>query len=219
MKRTIGRAFVVLLIQAAGHAASLQQTTSKAWDDYVDSAYWRMQQRVVPGNAFLWVDEAQDRLARVRAGEIVVSPVGLQNPKKVPSGLIHDWIGAAFIPHVTLHSVLQVVRDYARYKELYRPTVIDSKVIATSEARDRFSMVLMNKSLFVKTALDTDYETFYVRVDDRRGYSISRSTRIQEIEEYGAPPQRVLQEGEGNGLIWRLFTIIRWEERAGGGVC
>ena len=60
-----------------------------------------------------------------------LSPVGPQVPKKVPSGLIHDWVGAVFIPNVSLNDVQQVVRDYARYKDLYQPNVIDSKVIAT----------------------------------------------------------------------------------------
>ncbi len=106
--------------------------------------------------------------------------------------------------------------DYARYKEFYQPTVIESKVIAKSESKDQFSMLLMNKSLFSKTALDTDYETCYVHVDDRRGYSIARATRIQQVEEYGAPAQRVLPEGDGNGLIWRLFSITRYVERDNG---
>jgi hypothetical protein len=51
----------------------------------------------------------------------------------MPSGLIHDWVGAVFIPNVTLKDALQVVRDYARYKESCQPTVVDSKVIVTSE--------------------------------------------------------------------------------------
>jgi len=112
--------------------------------------------------------------------------------------------------------VLQVVRDYGRYKELYKPTVADSRVIATGEASDLFSMRLLYKSVFLKTALDTDYESGFVHVDDRRGYSISRATRIQEIEEYGAPAQHALKEGEGSGVIWRLFSIARYIERDGG---
>ena len=134
----------------------------------------------------------------------------------MPSGLIHDWVGAVFIAHVKLNDVLQVMRDYARYREVYQPTVIDSKAIATGEAKDRFSMLLASKSFFIKTALDTDYESCEVHLDDRRVYSVSRTTRIQEIEEYGTPAQHILREGEGNGIIWRLFGITRYVERDGG---
>jgi hypothetical protein len=207
---------ITLFCPATVNAASLEPATSKAWEDYIESANVRMEQRLSPGNAFLWVDEVPDRCARVRAGEIIVSPVGPQNPKRVVSGLIHDWVAAVFIAHVKLNDVLQVVRDYARYREIYQPTVIDSKAIATGEAKDRFSMLLANRSFFLKTALDTDYESCEVHLDDRRVYSVSRTTRIQEIEEYGTPAQRILHEGEGNGIIWRLFWITRYVERDGG---
>jgi hypothetical protein len=207
---------LTVLFPAAINAASLEPTTLEEWESYIASANTRLEQRLSPGNDFLWVDEVPNRLARVRAGEIVVSPVGPQNPKKVHSGLIHDWVGAAFIPAVTLKEVLPVVRDYAQYKELYQPTVIDSKVIDTSETKDRFSMLLMNRSVVLKTALDADYESSYVHVDDRRVYSVSRATRIQEIEQYGTSAQRMLHEDEGRGIIWRLFSTTRYVERDGG---
>ncbi len=208
--------FITLLFPASIHAASLEPATLNAWEAYIDSASLGMQQRLSPGKSFLWVDELPDGVTRLRAGETVVSSVGPQNPKKVPDGLIHDWVGAVFIANVSLPDVLQVVRDYARYKDLYKPAVIDSKVIATGEATDRFSMLLINQSLLLKTAFDTDSESCYVPAGDGRGYSISRTTRIQEIEEYGAPEQRVLPEGEGKGIIWQLFSITRYLERDGG---
>lgn len=209
-------ALAALFLPAAGHAASLDPTTSKAWDEYVDSASKQMEQRLSPGKTFLWVDETPDRLAKVRAGEIVVAPVGQQNPKRVPLGLIHDWVGAAFIANVTLSDVLHVLRDYARYKDLYQPAVIDSRAIASGKAEDRFSLLLINKSWFLKTAFDTEYESRFVQVDEARGYIVSRTTRVQEIEDYGAPGQRTLNEGEGKGIIWRLFSITRYAERDGG---
>jgi hypothetical protein len=207
---------IVLRFPAMVDAASLEPTTSKTWEEYVASANMGMEQCLSPGHTFLWVDEKPQRLASVRAGEIVVSPVGPRSPKKVPSGLIHDWVGAVFIPDATVRGVLEVVRDYARFKDLYQPSVIDSKVIAAGEARDRYSMLLINKSFFLKTALDTDYESSFVHVDERRAYSVSRSTRIQEIERYGAPAQRTLNEDESRGILWRLFSITRYVERDGG---
>ena len=39
-------------------------------------------------------------------GEILISPVGQSKSRSpFPSGLIHDWIGAAFIPDVTAEDV------------------------------------------------------------------------------------------------------------------
>jgi len=197
-------------------AASLDPITSKAWEEYVHLAAQRMEQRLGAGKTFLWADEAPDRLTRVRAGEVVVSQVGPQNPIRVRSGMIHDWVGAVFIAQATLKDVLQVVGDYARYKNFYAPTVIDSKVIATGTAQDRFSMVIVNKALFVRNALDIDYESRYLQIDERRGYSVSHTTRLQEIENYGIPSQRALGEGEGYGIVWRLASIGRYVQRDGG---
>jgi len=207
---------LVLAFQGTASAANLEPATLKAWDDYVESASRRMQQRLGPDKTFLWVDESPDRLAKVRASEIVVLPMKPHIPEKVPSGLIHDWVGAVFVPHASIKDALAVLGDYAHYKDVFRPTVIDSRTIATSETKDRFSMVLMNKAFFLKTALDADYESRYVRVDDRRGYTVSSTTRIQEVEEYGAPAEHALREGEGRGILWRLFGVTRYLERDGG---
>ena len=175
-----------------------------------------MERRVSPGETFLWVDEAPERLTRVRAGEVVVSPAVPQNPKRVAGGLIHDWVGAVFVPGVELGDVLEVVSDFAGYKNYYRPTVVDSKVIANTDTGGRFSMLLLNQSLLLRTAFDTDYESRYVRVGKGHAYSISHTTRVQEIVDYGAPAQHLLQEGQGTGFIWRLFSIARFLQRDGG---
>jgi hypothetical protein len=204
------------------HAATLtlKPETALAWDEYLQDAKIRVQQRVSPGGHFLWMDEAPDRVVKVKKNRIVAAPLGPHIPKKVPSGLIHHWIAAAYMPKLTIRDALLVVRDYGRYKEIYRPNVIDSKVIELAlepiTSKDRFSTVLMNKSFFAKTALDSDYEATYYRVDEHRLYTVSQTTHIHEIAEYGAPGQHTLPEDEGTGLIWRLFTVVRFEERDGG---
>jgi hypothetical protein len=208
--------FIALSFPGMVNAVSLDSTTLNAWEQYVNTVTKQAEKRSIPGQAFLWIDEDPARSAKVRAGEIVVSAVGAESPQRVPSGLIHHWIGAVFVPHVTLPEVLEVVRDYGRYRNVYRPVVADSKLLSSTDAKERFSLVLMYKSLFLRTAFDTDYESCYVQLDERRGYGLSRSTRIQEIEGGGAPPRRMLQEGEGNGIIWRLFTVMRYLERDGG---
>src|SRR6202012_4314215 len=107
--------------------------------------------------------------------------------------------------------VLSVLSDYDQYKEFYRPTVVNSRALGREEREDRFSMVLMNKSLFLKSALKIEYKSCSTRVTDRRYYTVAESTRIQEIESYGGPDQHPLPEGEGNGFIWRLYSITRFE--------
>jgi hypothetical protein len=77
-------------------------------------------------------------------------------------------------------------------------------------------MQLMNKAFFLKTTLDADYQATNVRLDDRRFYSVSRTTRLQEIEDYAQRSEHKIPEGEGSGYIWKLFSIVRLEERGDG---
>jgi hypothetical protein len=204
------------LFGIGANAANLKPETVAAWDQYLDIAKANLQKRIQHGGSFLWTLESPERAARVRNGEIVAAPAPGTNPKKVPAGLIHHWMGAMFLPDVKIDQVLEVTRDYDRYKQYYQPSVIESKTIAREDTIDRFSMRIMNKTLFLKTALDADYQATNVRLDDRRMYSISQTTRLQEIEETGQPGEHRIPEGEGGGYIWKLFSIARFEQRDSG---
>ena len=206
----------VIAWAANSSGASLKSETVNAWDEYISTAEIQTDHHLDAGKAFLWADETPDRAARILRREIVVAPSGPNIPIKVPSGLVHDWIGAAFIPNAAIKDVLFIVRNYARYSEFYSPNVIDSKAVATSDAIDRFSMVLRNKSMFSRLALENEYRVNYVRVDEQRLYSVSRTTRIREIAEYGTSGQHILPQDEGTGLIWRLYSVTRLVERDGG---
>lgn len=197
-------------------AADLKKETIDSWEEYMKSVDARNQEHLSSERSFLGSEAIPGRLERLRAGEIVVIPAGPHIPLRITSGLIHDWSGAAFIPNTTLAELLPLLRDYDRYRDFYQPYVVDSKTISTAEAKDQFSMIIRNKSIVAKTALDADYQTTYTRLDDHRWYSISDSTRIQEIADYDRPTQHVLPENHGTGLIWRIHSITRFEERDGG---
>jgi hypothetical protein len=207
---------LLVCVPAVSNAAELKEETLKAWNEYVRAANSRMQERANAGKHFLWIDEAPDRRRETHAGEILVSGMGQRNPKRVPSGLIHHWIGAAFIPNTKLEDVFAVVRDYSRYKEFYKPAVIDSRPVSQSGTHDRFSMLLLNRAVLKRTALETEYESSYYQVDAMRWYSTATATRLQEIDDYGESGERKLASNEGRGLIWRLHSISRFEERDGG---
>jgi hypothetical protein len=205
-----GFATVVLALSAQG--AELKPETLKAWDQYIEESNARMQERIREGGKFLWIDESPERGRQVKEGKIVAAPMAPHMPMRVQGGLIHHWIGAAFLPNVKLENVLSTVRDYPRYKEYYAPTVIESKAKQRTDMEDQFSMVMMNKSFLMKRALDSEYQSSYVKLDGRRWYSTSSTTRVQEIEEYGQAGEHRLPLNEGSGYIWRLHAITRFQE-------
>jgi hypothetical protein len=204
------------LIAPRVSASELKPETLKKWDEYIQASSLQMRVRLHPDGHFLWVDEEPERGRAVRAGEILVSPVGKHVPHSVTSGLVHHWVGAAFIPDAKTQDVLGVVRDYGHYKTLYKPHVVESKALVNDGSVDKFSISLLTKEGSSTLALDSDYEACYVQWSPKQWYGIAYTTRAQEIRNYGHPDEHKLPEGQGNGYIWRVYNIVRFEERDGG---
>jgi len=208
MSRRSGAALFLLVAAIPSFGAELKQQTLDAWEQYKASANATMVNRAHGG--FLWTDESHERLRRVRAGEVVVSPVG-HSPVAVPDGLIHHWIGAAFIPDAHIEDVVGVIRNYNRYTEFYKPSVIDAKTLSQKAVDDRFYVVMVDKAMFMRRALESEYASRFTEVNASRWYSVAETTRVQEVSDEGRIP-----DGEGSGYIWRLCTMSRYEERDGG---
>jgi hypothetical protein len=204
------------VLAVSTQAATLKSETKDAWDAYSHQATDAMQARLRPGAHFLWLDEQPGRVDYVRAKGPIIEPVNKQIPIKVPHGLIHDWLGAGFLPHVHIEDILSIVRDYNAYKQIYRPGVIDSLVRSSNGEKDLFFMRLANRSVISKAALDSECEAHYIRIDDHRLYAYSNTVHVHELARFGTPEQHVLPEDTGTGLIWRLSSITRLEERDGG---
>jgi len=196
-------------------AATLKPESKEAWDAYLQQAMAAMQARIQPGAHFLWLDDEPGRVEHVRTIGPYIVPVG-HIPRHVPSGLIHDWLGAGFIPNVTIADILQVVRDYDHYADVYHPGVIASKLRSTDGMKDFFFLRFANKSVVAKTALDSEGEATYIRLDEHRWYAFSNTIHIREIDKLGTPGQHTLPKDQGSGYIWRLSSITRVEERDGG---
>ena len=203
------------LLPAHLAANELKPETVSVWEGYVRSARMRTEGQA-KAFCFLQIEEAPERLRLVQAGEISVWPGGNGNSPHIAHALIHDWSGAVFIPGATIADVFAVIRDYNHYPDVYRPAVIQANRLASPENDDRFSMLLMQKVLFVTAALQGDYETSYVQVNATRWYSVSQSTRLQAIERFGQPDMVALPPDRGPGYVWRLYSLTKYEESNGG---
>jgi hypothetical protein len=214
-KVSIATAFFLLQLTTVS-AATLKPETKEAWDAYMQEANAAMQAHLQPGAHFLWIDDQPELLDSVRTKGAYIAPIDHHIPKRVTSGLVHHWIGVVFIPNVKIDDILHVVRDYDHYKDIYKPGVIESSSHGTDGVKDLFLLRLVNKSVVAKTALDTESEAAYIRVDDQHWYGYSNSLHIREIDKFGTSQAHTLPEDQGTGLIWRLSSITRLEERDGG---
>ncbi|HWQ52489.1 MAG TPA: hypothetical protein VN442_02315 [Bryobacteraceae bacterium] len=196
--------------QTTAATAELQPATVQAFDSYIRAAEAAMQ----PHSAFLWVDQDPERVKQVRAGQVLSQPWAKRAETSVPSGLIHDWMGAAFIPGVTLDRTLAMVQDYDRHAKIY-PEVIASKLLSRNGGDFKVYLRLLKKKVLT-VVLNTQHDVRYTRVSPQRVSSRSYSTRITEVENAGKPGERELPPGRDHGFLWRLYSYWRFEERDGG---
>ena len=192
-------------------AAELKPQTVAAFDRYVQQAEQRMDGR----KSFLWAGESDARSRRVRQGEMVIEPATGTPETPVAGGLVHDWVGAVFIPGATLVQTLAVGQDYNRHKDIYRPEVLDSRILTQTGNDFRVYLRLLKKKV-ITVVLDTEHEVHYERVDGTRWRSRSRSTKIADVKNAGKRDERDLPPGTGDGYLWRLNSYWRYEERDGG---
>jgi hypothetical protein len=200
-RRLLAVFFVTAPLACAAH---LTPQTSTAFDRYIELTE-AQRKADLSTEHFL-------RLSKVR-GLVRVEPgVTLDNGKRiaVPDGMIQHWIGAMFIPDVTIPQVTAMLQDYANYKNFYNPEVIESKQI--SHQGDEYDVFLrLYKKRILTVVLNTNYHVRYGMVDSHRTYLISRSTRIAELKDGTELPV-----GDDTGFLWRLNTYWRFEQADGG---
>lgn len=211
MKFGIALALIAAL-PAAG--AALKQETVQAFDRYIRTTEARLEQQRRSGT-FLWVDQSPERLKQVRQGSVVIQPWNGKGDIDVPSGLIHDWVGAVFIPGATLARTLAWAQDYNHHKEAYRPEVIDSRLLSHNGNEYKTFMRLSKKKV-ITVVLDTEHDVRYFELDPARWYSRSYTTKVAEVEDAGKPSERRLPPGEDHGFMWRLYSYWNFQERDGG---
>jgi hypothetical protein len=209
---------VVVEVGAMAQTATpvqLRPQTLTSFSAYIREAEAAMEQALADGSPFLWSDVNSERAQQVRGGQVVAQFWSGHGPIKVPNGLIHDWIGASFIPDTTVEEVLALMQDYDNHKNIYKPEVIASRLISHSGNDFQIYLRLLKKRI-VTVVLDTDHEVHYRSLDRGRWLCRSYTTQISEVEQAGLPKERVLPPDTGSGFLWRLYSYWRFQEREGG---
>jgi hypothetical protein len=107
------------------------------------------------------------------------------------------------------------MKNFAAYPKVYAPQVIQTLIL--SEQHDHFQVSMRTRQKHVITVvMELTLDVTFGRLDARRGYSLSRSTKISEIKSPGSSDERLLGPNEDHGFLWRLNTYWSYEERDGG---
>jgi hypothetical protein len=193
----------------------LTPQTLEAFDAHIRKAEADMKKTQLSTDSFLWFDASSERAQQIRQGQIVAQFWSGQGPIKVPNGLIHDWVGGAFLPATSLKETLALIQDYDNHKNIYKPEVIDSKLITHHENDFQIYLRLLKKKIMT-VVLDTDHDVHYRCLDSTRWVCHSYTTRIAEVENAGTQNETVLLPDTGYGFLWRLNSYWRFQERDGG---
>jgi len=208
-------------VQAAPAAAGaeLQNRTIQAFDRYVRLTEARLNSSA----PFLWIDDLpearrREALDAVRRKELSIERLETKdNGREIeaPGGMIHHWVGTAFVPGATIDEALSVLQNYNEHHRIYAPTVAASKL--QSREGDRFTFFLrfvMKKVITV--VVNSDHEAVFRKPAADRAEGWIHSTRIAEVENPGTPTEREKPVGNDGGYLWRLNTYWRLLARDGG---
>jgi hypothetical protein len=193
------RAAVGVLVSAAFLPAQitvhLSAATNRAFDDYIKAAEAKM-----------------DRKPHTTAkrNEVDISAWEGKSPRDVEDGLIHDWVAGTLIRGAKPEKALAVFQNYANYKKIFAPEVVDSKILDHEGPQWRTFLRLRRKSV-VTVVFDTEHNVEYKTLDTG-GFEIrSRSSRISEVDD-----AKDLPAGTGQGFLWRLNSYWLIEPRTDG---
>jgi len=158
---------------------------------------------------------SQERRARLRSGELMVERMTPQQGVELPGALLHDWRATAFAPGATAADFVRLMQDFDAWPRVYAAQVMQAR--RTNADGDHFEATMRVRQTHVITVvMDTDWEVQFGRLDAQHGWSVSRSTRIAEVEGAGTSEERALSESQEHGFLWRSNTYWSYEERDGG---
>ena len=214
---------VALLPAGKAHAADLQAKTIKAWDRYVTLTEARIASELESENRFLVreflsQDEANRCEQTLERGGVCVMAMETRDRRgravRIPSGLVHHWMGSVFIPDISLQELLEWVQNYPRHHEWF-PEVEDSRLLARDG--DRYQIFLRLKREKVVTVFyNTEHQVEYRNHGPKQVSSQSAATRIAQLENPGEASERERPVGKDSGFLWRLNSYWRYREVDGG---
>jgi len=194
--------------------AELSPDTLQAWNEYVQAAETRA--RAIAAQGALMPDEEPDLREQLRNGRIPAVNAAPDSSRRLPHATLQDWAGAVFIPGVTVADVFSVVRDYDHYAGYYGPMIRSSQLLERADGAQKFRLRYVRKALFAVIAFDIDYESRDCSMADGHWYSMTRTTAVHQIKNFGEAGEHALAADDHNAFIWRARSFLHFDQSDGG---
>lgn len=192
----------------------LSPQTVAEFDRYSRNVESQLDQRWHGQKNFLVLDDDPAQKSRVMGGEVFIKQVSGDHPVAVTNGLIHDWLGAIFMPHTTIQRVVGILEDFDRHKDIY-PEVTQSKTISRNDSTVTGSWRLEQKGM-VPVILDVIEEATYKRISEGKWEGSAYARKIRETDTTFFSRGKKYPVDEGHGFLWRLYSYWSFEAVQGG---
>ena len=223
MKRRLDFTFRTVCLQAVMLAIALAPArlhpeptaaATAAFNSYVDGVEARLAQEHASADSIL----APVNLARLRSGQFIVEDLKPLGGKSVGGALLQDWRGTAFVPGAKAADFVRLMKDFSAFPKNFAPQVLQMRVLSEQGNQYKVTMRVRQKHI-ITVVLDMDFDMTFTQADQdgaARGYIISRSTRVAEIEAPGTPQEHALAPNQDHGFLWRMNNYWSYEEGDGG---
>jgi hypothetical protein len=209
---------LVTLTLGFAHLAPAEpsQVAASSFNSYIGAVESRLSQQHRSSGQILGATAANPQnLNRLRNGEVIIEKLAPSDPTGFQGAMLHHWRGTAFAPSARAADFERLMRNFGAYPQVYSPQVVQARI--KSQQGDHYQVIMRVRQKHVITVvMDTAYDVTFAQIDAVRGYSISRSTRVSEVDAPGTAKERALPPGEDHGFLWRLNTYWTYEERDGG---
>jgi hypothetical protein len=217
-------ALLALLLALDAHRvlhADVPPGAAAAFDTYARQVEQRLRFQHASGPTFLASSGGAASIS-LHTGTLRIERVTEPTPSPSPDALataagarLDHWRGTAFVPGVTAEQFESLLRDVSHYPTTFAPQVEQARIVASSP--DRLLVTMRVRQHHVLTVvMDAAYDVTFAHLDPAHGYSLSRSTRIAELDAPGTPREHPLPPAGEHGFLYRLNTFWSWEQRDGG---
>src|SRR5580698_9197827 len=187
----------LLLLRAPYLFAEPSLAAVAAFNTYAHTVESRLAQQHSSPNTFLVLPTDPAQLARLRSGQLIIEPV---TTPAAPDALLHHWRATAFVPNATPADFARLLQNFSAYPHNFAPQIVSTTVLSRTPT-DTIARLRTRQHHIITVVLDTTVAS----LDPAHAYSISRSTRIDQVSPSG-----------DDGFLYRLNTYWTYEQRDGG---
>lgn len=189
----------LLILRAPRLFAQPSPSTVAAFNTYAATVESRLAQQHRSPDTFLALDPATR--TRLRSGELLIEKI---TTPTTSDALLHDWRATAFVPNAEVPGFEHLLQSFSAYPHNFAPQIVSSTVLSRTPT-DTVVRLRTRQHHIITVVLDTTCDVTFASLDPTHGYSISRSTRVDQIAPSG-----------DDGFLYRLNTYWSYEQRDGG---